>query len=72
MARNAIVRMERMALTKLKPHPDNYADHPADQIDHIKQSITLFGVYRNIVVSKDNYILAGHGVVEAARSMSAI
>lgn len=60
---------EMVLVTDLKPHPKNYRSHPDDQIEHIKQSITEHGVYRNIVVAKDDTILAGHGVVEAAKRL---
>ena len=53
----------------LKPHPRNYKTHPEDQIQHICRSIEENGVYRNIVIAKDNTILAGHGVVEACRKL---
>ncbi len=53
----------------LKPHPKNYKTHPEDQIQHICRSIEENGVYRNIVIAKDNTILAGHGVVEACRKL---
>lgn len=56
-------------LATLKPHPRNYREHPEDQREHIKASIKTYGIYRNIVVAEDNTILAGHGVVEAAREM---
>jgi hypothetical protein len=50
----------------LKPHPRNYQQHPDYQLRHIIKSIETHGFYRNVVVAKDNTILAGHGVVEAA------
>lgn len=50
----------------LKPHPRNYKKHPADQIKHIQASLKQNGFYRRIVVARDNTILCGHGVVEAA------
>lgn len=53
----------------LRPHPRNYRSHPDDQLQHIIKSITEHGFYRNIVVAKDNTILAGHGVVQAAVKM---
>lgn len=52
--------------TKLKPHPRNYRRHNGVQLDHIKASIEEHGIYRNVVIAKDNTILAGHGVVLAA------
>ena len=53
----------------LTPHPQNYRDHPQDQIAHIVRSIEEHGFYRNVVVAKDNTILAGHGVVQAAQQL---
>ena len=53
----------------LKPHPKNYKVHPPEQIEHIIQSIKDHGIYRNIVVARDDTILAGHGVVLAAIKM---
>ncbi len=51
----------------LTPHPKNYRDHPAEQIAHIAESIRANGFYRNVVVARDNTILAGHGSVLAAK-----
>jgi len=59
-------------LDKLKPHPRNYREHPADQLAHIIASIEQHGIYRNIVVAEDYTILAGHGVVEALRQMGRV
>lgn len=51
----------------LTPHPRNYRDHPPDQLAHIRASLRTHGLYRNVVVARDHTILAGHGVVLAAR-----
>jgi ParB-like nuclease domain len=57
-------------LHTLKAHPRNYRTHPDDEIEHIMESIRVHGVYRNVVISGDGKtILAGHGVVEAARRL---
>ena len=53
----------------LKPHPENYKKHPQDQLEHISKSIQENGIYRNIVISNDNVILAGHGVFEACKRL---
>jgi ParB family chromosome partitioning protein len=63
---------EMRALEDLKEHPRNYRVHPQDQIDHIKASIQEHGVYRNVVVARDNTILAGHGVVKALRQLGVV
>lgn len=60
---------ELVEISKLKAHPKNYRGHSADQIAHIKASIRANGVYRNVIVAKDNVILGGHGVVQAAKEM---
>ena len=59
----------RMEVSDLKAHPKNYQNHPDDQLDHIINSINTHGFYRNIVIAKDNVILAGHGVVQAVKKM---
>jgi len=61
--------IRQMPVSDLKPHPKNYKAHPADQLEHLKQSITDNGIYRNVIVANDNTILAGHGVVKAAQSL---
>jgi hypothetical protein len=61
--------VRQMAVADLKPHPKNYKSHPADQLEHLKQSISDNGIYRNVIVARDNTILAGHGVVKAAQSL---
>lgn len=60
---------EIVAVTDLVPHPRNYREHPDDQIEHLVQSIRANGLYRNIVTANDLTILAGHGVVLAARKL---
>tara|TARA_R110002020_G_scaffold128694_4_gene288404 strand:+ start:1677 stop:2402 length:726 start_codon:yes stop_codon:yes gene_type:complete len=57
------------SVEELTPHPQNYREHPQDQIAHIVRSIEEHGFYRNVVVAKDNTILAGHGVVQAAQQL---
>jgi len=59
----------RLKISDLKKHPNNYKEHPDDQIDHIIHSIKKNGYYRNVIVSRDYTILAGHGVVEASKKM---
>lgn len=62
-------KTERISIEKLTPHPRNYQEHPQDQLDQIIESINTHGFYRNIIVARDNTILAGHGVVLAATQM---
>lgn len=58
---------ELVPIDDLKPHARNYRTHPDGQVAHLEQSIREHGFYRNVVVAADGTILAGHGIVEAAR-----
>jgi hypothetical protein len=55
-------------LADLQPHSRNYNAHSSQQIARIAKSLQTFGQVRSIVV-RDGTILAGHGVVEAARTL---
>ena len=59
---------QAVLLSELKPHPQNYNRHSAEQVKRIAKSLGKFGQVRSIVVWRKT-ILAGHGVVEAARSL---
>ncbi len=52
----------------LVPHPANYRKHPPRQVRNLAESLEKHGQYRTVVVQAGtNRILAGHGVVEAAK-----
>lgn len=56
----------------LDPHPANYNQHPAKQVERLRVSLRKFGQPRSIVVqaqASGRYtIVAGHGVTLAARA----
>jgi ParB family transcriptional regulator, chromosome partitioning protein len=56
-------------LAEMRPHPRNDGTHPPEELAHLKQSLQQHGVYRNVVLATDGTLLAGHGVVEAARQL---
>lgn len=56
---------EEISVDDLTPHPRNYRQHPDDQITHLMKRIEDFGVYRAILISRENVILAGHGLYKA-------
>jgi hypothetical protein len=56
-----------LPLADLHPHPRNYRTHPQDQLEHLAESIREHGFYRNVVVAREKTILAGHGIVQAAK-----
>lgn len=60
---------EEVPIEQLKPHPQNYVEHPEDEMTHLTESIRANGIYKNVVVANDYTILAGHGVVAAAREL---
>lgn len=54
-------------IEKLTSHPENYNTHPAEQLDELEKSLDQFTQFKNIVITPENVILAGHGLVEAAK-----
>jgi hypothetical protein len=60
---------EVVEIESLTPHPRNYRYHDELQMEHLRESIKVNGFYRNVVIAEDGTILAGHGVVEAAKDM---
>ncbi len=59
-------------LHRLFAHPENYRVHPPTQIANLVASLTRFGQGRSIVCQdgpEHLLIVAGHGVVEAARRL---
>jgi len=52
---------------ELVPHPANYRVHPPAQIAALADSLRFHAQPKPIVISVDNVILAGHGLVEAAK-----
>lgn len=61
--------VEVLPISDLRPHRRNYRGHPEDELVHIRASLQAHGFYRNIIVARDGTILAGHGVVQAAKSL---
>lgn len=56
------------ALAGLKPHPKNYNRHPETQIKRLMRSLERFGQPKEIVTWQ-GFVIAGHGLVEAARRL---
>jgi len=68
MATTMTPTSRRVKLAEINAHGRNYNRHPAVQVERIATSLRKFGQVRSIVVWR-NTILAGHGVVEAAKSL---
>ena len=56
----------KIPLAGLASHSQNYNRHSAQQVKRLAKSLEKFGQVRSVVVWRST-ILAGHGVVEAAR-----
>ena len=60
---------DRIDVNLLIPNKYSYRQHPEDQIIHLMKSIEQNGIYRNLIIAKDNTILDGHAVAEAAKRL---
>ena len=60
--------VERRAIDGLRPHPRNYRRHPEAQLEVLRRSLRDHGLQKPVVITPDGTILAGHGLVEAARA----
>jgi len=60
--------MEQRAISELLPHPRNYRRHPEHQLAILRESLRVHGQQKPVVITPDGTILAGHGLVEAARA----
>ena len=56
-----------MSPGELTPYAKNAKRHPADQVEHIANSIQMFGWAQPIVVDKNNVVVIGHGRLAAAQ-----
>src|SRR3990167_2543528 len=61
------MKLVNIPIGELTEHPRNYRRHSDRQLSELQTSLREYGWQRNVVVSKDRYILAGHWIVEAAR-----
>ena len=63
---NALAQVD---LDLLRPWKRNARTHSRKQVRQIADSITQFGFTNPVLIDRDHAILAGHGRVEAARSL---
>ena len=54
---------------ELIPYVKNAKNHPQDQVDHIANSIQMFGWTQPIVIDRDNVVVIGHGRLMAAKKL---
>jgi ParB-like chromosome segregation protein Spo0J len=60
-----LVQLDPGALT---PHPKNSRAHSSQQVNDLRQSIRRFGIVRPVICDEHHVVLAGHGLLEAARA----
>ena len=64
------MNIQQISINDLKPYPQNAKKHPAEQVEHIANSIREFGFQQPIVVDKDNVVVIGHGRLLAAKKLN--
>ena len=62
-------KLETLPVSTLRPHSRNPRTHTKKQIRQIADSIRRFGFTNPVLVDEGNSIIAGHGRVEAAKSL---
>jgi ParB-like chromosome segregation protein Spo0J len=74
MSEQGVIKENRIVpIAQLRPHPDNYRSHPDEQVRQLVASLSRFGQGRSIVVQDGPtgyLIVAGHGIVEAAKRLN--
>ena len=55
------MKIEKVALSKIKMYENNAKKHPQEQIEQIKKSIQEFGNNDPIAIDENNTIIEGHG-----------
>ena len=64
---NSVIK--ELSITSLKPYARNARTHSRKQVKQIAASIERFGFTNPVLISDDGEIIAGHGRVEAAKSL---
>ena len=61
------MEIKTLPISTLRPHPENPRVHPDSAIDKLVLSLNEYGFTNPILISEDNYILAGHARLKAAQ-----
>lgn len=65
----AVIQIVEQEIGALRPYKRNARTHSKEQIKQIAASIERFGFTNPVLVTDDGEIIAGHGRVEAARTL---
>ena len=63
------MQVEPVAIATLRPPPRNTRRHPEAQITEFCRALLMFGQTRPIVIDEQGMVLAGNGLVEAAKKL---
>jgi len=61
--------LELLDIGAIKPNPRNARTHSKRQLEQIVASIKAFGFTNPVLIDEQNVLIAGHGRLEAARSL---
>ena len=61
-------RMEMRSIDSVIPYARNARVHDAAQIAKLRGSLRVFGVVKPLAIDEQGSLLAGHGILEAARA----
>ncbi len=60
---------DTIAISDIKPYEKNAKTHPKKQVELLAENITRFGFTTPCLVDKDNNLIAGHGRLEAVKTL---
>ena len=63
------MKIEVIAIEKLRPTPSNARKHGEANLKAIEESLRIFGQQKPIVALKDGTVIAGNGTLEAAKRL---
>lgn len=63
------LKIEHVSPDQLRPYPGNARSHSRKQLKLIENSIKRFGFINPIIVTMDREVVAGHGRLQAAKSL---
>lgn len=69
MSEKHLSAVELRKVDSLRNDPANLRDHPARSIEAIKGALVAFGQQKPIVITKDGVVVAGNGLLMAAREL---
>ena len=65
---NMTNRLEIRPIAELRPYANNARIHTPEQIDKLRASLRTYGFVRPLLIDAGGTVLAGHGILEAAKA----